>query len=337
MDDLDSTGMQNPIFNIMGSESPYPEDFEYELMFKYGYEIIKYFYRTNNGQLFLIKEKKDNNEKIDNLYFLHKINLTSKEMKSQIEIDLNNLSYINSEYILKYIKYFFVNENKEESICIIFNYYENDLKKLIHQTNFFNSRNSWKIFIQLLLGLNSLSMNNIFLNYICPQNIFLDNKNNIKISGFHYCLDFKPNNSNETILPYLSQEILKKVNVDEKSCIWSLGCILYELSFKSLAFSNQDNKNLEKDILSIKYNSPIDCDKDISIILTKLICERQKRLTLKELLLDEIIKNKIIELNMFPEVLGDNSNSKYLFFNLLFQILIVIFPLIKGFLMQKML
>ena len=86
-------------------------------------------------------------------------------------------------------------------------------------------------------------MNNIFLNYICPQNNFLDNKNNIKISGFHYLLDFKPNNSNGTILPYLSQEIFKKENVDEKSCIWSLGCILYELSFKKLAFQNKDNIN----------------------------------------------------------------------------------------------
>ena len=45
----------------------------------------------------------------------------------------------------------------------------------------------------------------------------------------------------------------------------------------------------------MKYYLPIDCDKVISIILTKLICERQKRLTLKELLLDEIIKNKIIK------------------------------------------
>ena len=121
MDDFgDTTSMLNQVFKITIT-SPYSEDFEYELMFKYGYGIIKYFYRTNNGQLFLIKEKKDNNEKIDNLNFLHKIDLTSKEMKSQIEIDLNNLSYINSEYILKYIKYFFINENEKESICIIFN------------------------------------------------------------------------------------------------------------------------------------------------------------------------------------------------------------------------
>ena len=40
-----------------------------------------------------------------------------------------------------------------------------------------------------------------------------------------------------------------------------------------------------------------------------------KRLTLKELLLDEIIKNKIIELNMFLKVIGDNSNCKYLLYN----------------------
>ena len=239
-------------------------------------------------------------------------------MKSQIEKDLNNLTTINSEYIMKIVKYFIITVIKEVSMCIIFNYYEYDLKKLIHQTNFLNSRNIWKIFIQILLGLNYLSENNIIPNYICPQNIFLDNKNNIKISGFNNLLDFMPNNHYESVLPYLSQEIVKEENVDEKSCLWSLGCILYELSFKILAFSNEDKKYLQEDILSINYDLPSNCEIDLSIILLKLICVKQKRLTFKELLFGEILKYRITELNMFPEIIGDNSNCKYLLFNLIF-------------------
>ena len=127
-----------------------------------------------------------------------------------------------------------------------------------------------------------------------------------------------PNNHYESVLPYLSQEIVKEENVDEKSCLWSLGCILYELSFKILAFSNEDKKYLQEDILSINYDLPSNCEIDLSIILLKLICVKQKRLTLNELLFGEILKNKIIELNMFPEVIGDNSNCKYSLFNLIF-------------------
>ena len=305
----DTIGFENRKFSIN-----YSDDFENELMYTYGYQIVNILYKTNNGNLFLIKDNKNYKEE-ENLYFLHKIILTSKEMKSQIEKDLKNLTVINSEYIMKIVKYIFINENEEENICIIFKYHEHNLSEIIHQTNLLNSRNSWKIFIQILLGLNYLYINNIIPDYICPQNIFLDNENNIKICGFHYLLDLMPNHSNENLIPYLSQEILKKENADEKSCIWSLGCILYELYFKTLAFPNKDNINAKKDILSIKYNLPDNCENDISIILSKLICEMSKRLTLKELLLDEIIKNKIIELNMFLKVIGDNSNCKYLLYN----------------------
>ena len=66
----------------------------------------------------------------------------------------------------------------------------------------------------------------------------------------------------------------------------------------------------------MKYYLPIDCDKVISIILTKLICERQKRLTLKELLLDEIIK-KIKQKFYDYLLIGQNlfTFSKILFFS----------------------
>ena len=50
-------------------------------------------------------------------------------------------------------------------------------------------RNVWKIFIQIILGLNYLKSKNIVPKYLNPQNIYLDNENNIKIRGINTVSD----------------------------------------------------------------------------------------------------------------------------------------------------
>ena len=288
----------NSDYKIISSVEP-----EYDLIFQNGYLLKNLIYETNNDKLFLVSDNENKNKDGKKLYFLNKIFIKSKKMKNQIEKHINILNKIDSEYIIKIVNYFFTKEKTRDIVYIILDYYENDLSTIIYKKNFFlNNRNIWKIFVQILLGLNSLNINGIILEYICPQNIFLDKNNNIKI----FCRFFLDLDK----LPYLSPEILREENTDEKSCIWSLGCILYELAFKKLAFADKNNANLKKDILSIKYYLPDNCEKDISGILSKSICRKQKRLTIEELIFDEIIRNKIIEFNVFTEIIEYNSNSK---------------------------
>jgi hypothetical protein len=54
---------------------------------------------------------------------------------------------------------------------------------------------------------------------------------------------------------------------------------------------------------------PDDCEKELSLILQKLICEKKNRLTIKDLIFEEAFKNKIIEVNLFSEIVKDNEQD----------------------------
>ena len=130
-------------------------------------------------------------------------------------------------------------------------------------------------------------------------------------------MDFANKDLQESLLlPYYSPEIIKGEKTDEKSIIWTLGCILYELSFGKQAFWDIKNKNIKKKILNINYNLPEDCEKELSFILQKLICENNKRLTIKELTFEEIFKKIIFELNLFSEIVKDNVQDFNNYFSL---------------------
>ena len=213
---------------------------------------------------------------------------------------------------MKIIKHYFFSEKDKEIILIILNYYENNLFKIIkYESDFLNSRNIWKFFLQIVLGLYSLNLNNTMPRYLTPQNIYIDKENNIKIVGINMVLDIANDNENmkESLNRYYSPEIIKNEK-NEKSIVWSIGCILYDLVFKKPAFYGKDKIDIENNVLKINYNLPSDCEKELYLILQKLICEKTKRLTIKELISEEIFKKKIIELNLFSEIVKDNVQGK---------------------------
>jgi len=258
-----------------------------------GYEIIKFIYKTKYGKLFLISNTLNKN--MENIYFLNKIEIKSKLEKKKFEKEIDNLKANNSKYIMKINEYYFFSEKDKEILLIILNYYENNLFKIIYESNFLTSRYVWKIFIQIILGLNSLNLNNIKSDRLIPQNIYIDNENNIKIGGINMILDIADESLQESILiSYCSPEIIKKEKNDEKSIIWSIGCILYELVFKKPTFFDNNIEDIKDKILKINYNLPDECEKEISFILQKLICKKMKRLTIKELISEEIFKKKNI-------------------------------------------
>ena len=49
---------------------------------------------------------------------------------------------------------------------------------------------------------------------------------------------------------------------------------------------------------------------NISLIIPKLLCEKKRRVSIKELILDGLFKNKIIEINLFPYILKTNLQGK---------------------------
>jgi len=196
------------------------------------YSIIKPLFKKNNSELFLIKYNLDKDIK-NNIYALKRIEVKTEEDKNKLAEEVNLLSQINSNYIIKIYSHFYENINEQEFFCVIMDYYEenNNIKNKIIQ-NFFNSRNVWRFFVEIVLGLKSLNEHNNLIDNFTPQNIFIDKNNNYKIGGFGNILDIaKEDEINDNNWKYQSPEILKGEKSDDSSCIWSLGCILYELAF----------------------------------------------------------------------------------------------------------
>ena len=209
-------GMMN---NQMGMNDYEINQQEFQNILKdHGYEIIIKLKQIKNIEFYLIFDKINKNKKKYNLY---KINNNSEKEERRIEKEIDSLNKADSKYIMKIIEKIRYNIfNNDKIILIILKYYENNLFKVIHDSSFLNSRNVWKIFIQIILGLDSLLLNNIIPNYLDPRNIYIDNENNIKILGMNMILDINNEfNEDPLLLPYISPEIIQKEKIDEKSVI----------------------------------------------------------------------------------------------------------------------
>ena len=269
------------------------------------YSIIKPLYRTKTGELFLIKYDLDKNKENNN-YLLKRIEVKTEEEKNNLTEEIKTLKQINSNYIIKIYSHFFENINEQEFFCVIMDYFEenNNIKNKMIQ-NFFNSRNVWRFFVEMVFGLKALNEYNIIIDNFIPQNIFVGKNNDYKITGFGKILDIKKEDENsKNCWMYESPELLKGEKWDYSCAIWSIGCILYEIAFKKIAFNSKENA------LAIKYEIPEESENDINIILKNLLCKKVMRKPIKDLIYDPIFKKKLIEVNLFYENISFDMKSK---------------------------
>jgi len=280
---------------------------------KNNYEIIKLIGYDINGELFLVKPRDNDNEE-NELYIMEKIEVEHDKEK-YIKNKLETLSKIESKYIIKINDYFFGNENGKNLAFIIMEYFEKrNLYEIIYDTNYLNERTIWNIFIQITLGLKVLNENGIFYQYISPKNIFLNKNNKIKLGGFDIILENDEDNyiiNNEYLSSYIAPEILYSFPYSKEKCnSWSLGCVLYELIFKKRAF---DYEERQKYILKNRFEIPDDCERDFKTVIQKLLCKDFNRLTISDLVFEVTFKRKVIELNLFDEIIKGSIQCKYIF------------------------
>lgn len=269
------------------------------------YSILKPLYKTKNGELFSIKYDLDSSKE-KNIFILKRIEVKTEEEKNKLLEEAKSLNDINSKYIFKIYSYFFENLNEQEYFCIITDYFDNNnnIKNKIVK-NYFNSRNVWRFFVEMVLGLKSLNEQHILISNFLPQNIFIDKNNDYKITGIGKILDMNKEDENmDNIWMYESPELLNGEKLDDLSSIWSLGTILYEIAFKNNAFNSKEN------ILNVNYVIPEESENDLKSVLKKLLCRKTYRKPIKELIFDPIFKKKIIEENLFYDNINLDMNSK---------------------------
>ncbi|KAI7800033.1 serine/threonine-protein kinase Nek2 isoform X1 [Triplophysa rosa] len=135
-----------------------------------------------------------------------------------------------------------------------------------------------------------------------PANIFLDVKQNVKLGDFGLARILNHDTSfAKTFVGtpyYMSPEQVNRMSYNEKSDIWSLGCLLYELCALSPPFTAYNQTELAGKIREGKFRRiPYRYSEDLNTLLTKM-------LNLKDYLrpsVESILQNSLISAHVVLE------------------------------------
>lgn len=113
----------------------------------------------------------------------------------------------------------------------------------------------WSIFYQMVIGLQMLHNNKIVHRDIKCANIFLTKSGNAKLGDLNVSKIAKMGIlQTQTGTPYYaSPEVWQDKPYDKRSDIWSLGCVLYELTALNPPFTAKDMQGLYKAVLKGSY------------------------------------------------------------------------------------
>ena len=182
-------------------------------------------------------------------------------------------------------------------------------------------------FYQIVNGLNHLEKLNIIHRDLKPENILLsNNKKNIKLIDFGLAKS-KSIKRSESICGsplYMAPELLNNNKIKEKSDIWSIGIILYEMIYGKNPF--QSCRDFQELILAVNSekklfnNNKNNISKECEDLLRKLLTEEKERLNITDIInhpwLNNIKKYDKISLKdifYFEDILSSddslNSNS----------------------------
>ena len=252
------------------------------------YQIIKKIGEGSYAKIY--KVKKDSSDKT---YVLKNIPVSEEDYSSMKEIlnESSILSTCDNIYVVKYYDSFFY--------CGTFNIITEfcPYGDLFGYIKFYKERGSkieekiiWIIFIQLSLGLSYLHHKKILHRDIKTKNIFIKNNLTVKIGDFGIAKILNSTSSYaHTFIGtpyYISPELCKDQPYNDKSDVWSLGCVLYELCTLNHPFEGGTQVEIYEKIMTQKFKaiSPdysLELRKMVDLLLEK---DEKKRPKMKDIL-----------------------------------------------------
>lgn len=148
--------------------------------------------------------------------------------KQNIEREIKIMKKLNHKHIIKLYDYIYQNDY----IYIIMEY--SDMGDLAHFLNGkpLKEKYAQKYLRQIAEAVEYLLDKNILHRDIKPHNILLTHDGNLKLSDFGFAKIFKNDEMTKTICGspiYMAPEIIKNNKYNNKTDLWSIGVILYEM------------------------------------------------------------------------------------------------------------
>ena len=280
-----------------------------------GFEIIKKIGNGSFSVVYKVRRKADNN-----IYALKKVKLFKLREKEKLAAlnEVRILASIKSPFIISYKEAFI--EESDKSLCIVMEYADNgDLYQkicLYKKMNLLMEESDiWRIFIQMVKGLKILHDFKILHRDLKSANILLFNDGTAKIGDCNVSKIFYGDRGlghTQTGTPYYaSPEVWSESPYDQKSDIWSLGIITYEMLMLNPPFKAGSMEALYKKIIKGQYNKINSrYSRDIGeIVRSLLLINPDDRPTCDEILKNEMVMERIDFFKDREGFIDDDSNN----------------------------
>ena len=281
------------------------------------YKIVSKIGEGSYAKIF--KVQKDNSNII---YVLKQIPITEEDYKDpkNLEEILNEskiLSSLHSNYILKYYDSFIYDNNliiiteycSYGDLCDYLMMYINKDKKLTEKL-------IWKIFIQISLGLYYLHNQKILHRDIKTKNIFLKENFAVKIGDLGIAKILNNTNSFATTFIgtpyYLSPELCKDLPYNDKSDVWALGCVLYEMCNLRHPFEGKKQIEIYRKIINENF-PPVDSNYSSELRgMIDFILQKSEKLRpkMKDIVSMDIFIKKAKEFDIDINFLQNGNNKR---------------------------
>ena len=232
----------------------------------------------------------------------------SQKQINDAKLEAKILSSVKSIYIVRYYDSF----EENNYLNIVMEYCDGgDLSQFLEKNKetkkLLEENMIWNIFLKITIGLAALHKSKILHRDLKSLNIFLTKNLDIKIGDFGVAKILTTTGFAKTIIGtpyYLSPELCDELPYNDKSDVWALGCILYELCTYNHPFNAQCQASL---VLKIIQNTPEpisdiysnDLKKLINIILDK---NHMTRPSCYEILNMPFIIDKAKELGIYEKI-----------------------------------
>ncbi|XP_062288201.1 serine/threonine-protein kinase Nek5-like [Scomber scombrus] len=238
------------------------------------YEVISQIGEGAFGKAFLVRDKGGGG---DGQCVVKQINLrkmSAREKEASMK-EVTLMSKMKHPNIVTFIRSF----QERGSLCIVMEYCDGgDLMKKINMQRgvAFTEAKIVDWFVQICLGLKHIHDREILHRDIKSQNIFLTN-GGMKAKLGDFGIARMLNNTMELARTcvgtpyYLSPEICENQPYNNKTDIWSLGCVLYELCTLRHPFEGSSLRQLVSKICRGRYNPvPSRYSYDLRLLVTQL-------------------------------------------------------------------
>ena len=274
-----------------------------------GFEIIEKLGDGAYSIVYKVKRKEDSK-----IYALKKVKLkglSDKEKENALN-EVRILASVKSPFVVSYKEAFI--EEELETLCIVMEYADRGdlLQKIVRlkkDGNLIDEIDAWKIFIQMTRGLKSLHDLKILHRDLKSANIFLFSDGTAKIGDLNVSKVARRGlGYTQTGTPYYaSPEVWDEKPYDNKSDIWSLGCVTYEMLTLHPPFRAKDMDQLYNAVKKGQYRKIGDkFSEDMGEIIDYLLKVNPK----DRPNCDQILKHPIIKkrLEFFQAQAGENED-----------------------------